>query len=495
MNFKTINNIPLFAIVKINLYLNGIIVSNELYDILNNSQYSGYRTTSGLFMKIGGTLSKKEFEHIKENNIESNLLADIDEFTSFEEYLKVREYVTVKLNKVSDFSDKELSNNTFFKLDTNNGGKLYIVGQVICDENKYEIRIDDCGFFKQGNYNDRNEVVIQAGGIRIRTSICGSNCISGCKFCDFGRGFNNYRKDTFNEKKRNNINSLINKFVLKQKISSLFITGGNPSLEDMHNWTDFVESSIDTFYSTLRMCSDINGEVDVMLTPRGFDKYVYSEDVRYYEYKKYLTYLKSIGVTTISPNMELWSQKDLDKFCPPNGKVIGTSKSEIAHGGYLDFIRAGIEVLGKFNVRISLITGLSANKNITEAIIESKENIKEAIRTLIPMGCYVVLSPFKAPRHKVGDLRYGEDLKPYEMSVKDLIELSNYLKDILDKYLKSLPTKISDDYKKCINNSLKAHNSHNTANLCCGQYLDIIEKKALFDEVDNTIVSNLYCRD
>lgn len=305
MELNSINGVPISAIVKIHLYLHGIIVPDNLYEILSSSQYNGYRTTSGVFMKIGGTLSKIEYENMKSNNNGKHLLADISKFSSYKEYLTIREYVTAQLKKFSDFTHKELEDNTFFMLDVDKNNKLYIVGQYIVGENKYKIRINDCGFFKQGNYMDSESVVVQAGGIRIRTSICGSNCISGCKFCDFGKGYDNYIKNTFNNAKKVHINNLIKCLVLKEKISSLFITGGNPSLDDMLCWTDLVKESINTFKETLHSTGIENGEVDIMMTPRGFDRYVYDKKVRYQEYKKYLEYLKSIGITTVAPNMEL----------------------------------------------------------------------------------------------------------------------------------------------------------------------------------------------
>lgn len=198
-----------------------------------------------------------------------------------------------------------------------------------------------------------------------------------------------------------------------------------------------------------------------MLTPRGFDKYVYSDALRYEEYKRYLIYLKKIGVRTISPNMELWEQNDLEKFCKVNkkGTNIGMTKAEIGHNGYLDFIRAGIEVFGRYNVRTSLIVGLN-----------SVSSIKEAIRTLISLGCYVVLSPFKSP---------NENFNKFIPKDYELIELSNYLKTEINSLLSTLPPTVSETYTKRIYNSLNAHNSHNTANLCCDQDLDFIEQKNL----------------
>lgn len=75
MKIKHIGNILISSILKNNLYLNGIIVSDKIFDLLNSSQYNGYRTTTGIFMKLGGTLSKQEFESLKLNNSKDILIS------------------------------------------------------------------------------------------------------------------------------------------------------------------------------------------------------------------------------------------------------------------------------------------------------------------------------------------------------------------------------------------------------------------------------------
>lgn len=467
MQIKQIGNVLISSILKNNLYLNGIIVSDKVFDLLKSSQYDGYRTTTGIFMKLGGTLSKQEFESLKLNNSKDVLLSEIPETLSYEDYLKVREYTTVNLKKASSIDYDNLKSKTYFILDTDKNGKLHIIGQYVNGNNIYPIKIDDCGVFKQDNYKDE-AAVLQAGGIRLRDSICGDNCISGCSFCDFGKGAENYVENTLNTEKKEYITNLIKQITLSERVQTLFITGGNPSLADMNKWTEFVQESINTFKKSVR-----NGSVDIMLTPRGFNKYVYDDTTRYEEYKKYLEYLRSIGVDTISPNMELWEQEDLDKFCSVSstGLNIGATKSEIGHNGYMDFIKAGIEVFGKYNVRTSLIVGLNSN-----------DNVRKAIKDLIPLGCYVVILPFKAP---------SEHFNQLEPSDYDLIELSNYLKYETDKVMSSFPVNLTQIYKERISDSLNAHNSHNTANLCCGQNLDVIEEQALILEKDNHIFSSI----
>lgn len=455
MQIKHIVDTPISSILKNNLYLNGVMASDKVFELLNSSQYNGYRTTTGIFIKLGGTLSKIEFYKLKQSDENYTFLSEISDNLTYENYLKIREYSTVALKKLSCIDKNAKKNNTYFILDIDEKGKLYIVGQYFKDNKSYSIKINDCAVFKQDNYID-DCVVLQAGGIRLRASICGDNCISGCKFCDFGSASKTYIKNNLNEQRKNYIINRIRQLASNAKVQTLFITGGNPCLEDLNKWTEFVKESITTFKEIVP-----NGSIDIMLTPRGFNRYVYDDKTRFEEYKKYLLYLKSIGVNTISPNMELWNQEDLSKFCSVNTSRtnIGSTKSEIGHNGYIDFIKAGIEVFGKYNVRTSLIIGLN-----------SINDVKEAIKYLLPLGCYVVLLPFKAPN------KFLKSSEPYDY---DLTELSNYLSNETRNILNSLTIDLSKIYSERISNSLNAHNTHNTANLCCGQDLDIIEKDTL----------------
>lgn len=463
----------ILSIIKIYLYQRGIYVPNDIYDKLNESAYSGYRTTSGIFMKLGGTLSREQFESAKKNMPDKNM--------SYEEYLKNREWVTTQIFKESDLSQKDRDSTTHFHLKTTDDGKFTIVGQYISEDRSiYPIELGDTGIFKQGNYDDKEAVAVQAGGIRARVSICGSNCISGCSFCSFGSGADKYEKDKLTtERQEQYMNPLIKKVVVENGITQLFITGGNPSLDDMTAWTKSVEDSIETFKKSIKEIGEApeKATIDVMLTPRSTDRYIATKE----EYKKYLEYLKQMGVTSVSPNMELWTQESLDKYCAPNQRSIGTSKSEIGHQGYLDFIDASVETFGKFNVRSALIVGLN-----------SKDEIKEAIDELISRGCYVTLSPFKAPECIQKDPRYASDLHEFEPSCDELIELSEYLKQAVNRYyIENGPTqKEIVECEQNINNSLNAHNTHNTSNLCSGRDLDRLEIEAYKQGIDTSIICN-----
>ena len=470
---NNIDDKSILSIIKIYLYQKGIYVPAGFYDKLNESAYSGYRTTSGIFMKLGGTKSREHFEFAKKN------MPDLD--MTYEEYLKNREYVTSQIFKESDLSQEDRDNTTYFCLKITDDGNFKIEGQYVGNDGTiYPINLSDVGIFKQGNYDDKEAVAVQAGGIRARVSICGSNCISGCSFCSFGSGADKYEKGKLTaERQEEYMNPLIQKVITQNGITQLFITGGNPSLDDMVAWTKSVEDSIETFKNSIQEIGKDPKEatIDVMLTPRSADKYISSKE----EYKKYLESLQQMGVTSVSPNMELWTQESLDKYCAPSQRNIGTSKSEIGHQGYLDFIDASVETFGRFNVRSALIVGLN-----------SKDEIKEAIDELISRGCYVTLSPFKAPECIQQNPRYANDLHEFEPSCNELIELSEYLKQAVKRYYMENGL-TADEIAECehnINNSLNAHNTHNTSNLCSGRDLDRLESQAYEQGLDKSTICN-----
>lgn len=412
------NNEKMLAIIKMIAYEKGIFVPDTLYEELTKSAYSGYRTTSGVFFKFGGTKPKTEVQE-----------------SDYREYLMNREWATSQIYKLSDLEEGDKISH--LKLGVDKGGKFFVHGEYMHEDgNVYELHCDDVGMFQQGNYNDSEAVAIQAGGIRGRVSICGSNCISGCKFCSFGSGAENYKGGTFTEGKLNNyIKPLIKGIVEKQRISQLFITGGNPSLEDMQSWTYFLEESIKEFKAQAENAG-ITEEltIDVMLTPRGEDRYVYDESERKQKYLAYCERLKNAGVTSVSPNMELWSKEKLDEYCPGEN---GVSKSEIGQDGYLDFIDSAVQTFGPFNVRSAIIIGLN-----------SIDETKEAIDALIRRGCYVTLSPFKAPEVIQQDSRYGQSLHEHEPTVSELIELSLYLKSETEEFLSTQPKEMRENAKR-----------------------------------------------
>lgn len=462
-------NFDMLAVCKILAYQQGIFVPDELYKKLNSFAYSGYRTTSGIFVKFGGTLSKTEFD-------KSEFAGSFD----YEMYMRMREWATAQIFKKSDLTAKH-KDNSYLVMDYDSKGDLVINGQYRDKEGKvHKIKLEDVGIFEQGNYDDSEAVAIQAGGIRARASLCGSNCISGCRFCSFGTGAEHYKKGLLSKERLEEYIKPLIRRVVGQNITQLFITGGNPDLCDLENWTTYLKECIFEFkkQAISKGFDEKNLTVDVMLTPRGVNSYVYPKEIRKQEYKRYCELLKSYGVNTVSPNMELWEPGDLEKYCPSSGR--GTSKAEIGQDGYLDFIDAAVETFGMFNVRSAIIVGLT-----------SVESTKKAIDTLVDRGCLVTLSPFKAPEEYQTNPRYaGLGLSSKEPNVEDLIELSQYLRDSLDRKLKNLDSKQREICNSNLQNCLNPHNTHNTANLCMENF-DRLESKAFEDGKDLTLVTNV----
>lgn len=446
IEIKKIDDISVLSLVKNYLYMKELIVSEKVYKLLKDYMCRGYITTNGIFIKLGASLSKKQFENLKRQGNSDNLFINLNNFSSYSEYVKIREYVTtaIKIKKIEEVEGNSIN---YFILNIDKNNKFHLKGEYTYKNKKYKINISDIKIFNQDKYED-DFVVTQAGENRLRVSISGNNCISGCKFCDFGKEYKKYKKEFLNKDRMEEIANKIHKKLNgnQKKVKNLFITGGNPDICDLEKWTNFLEESIKTFKKYVP-----EGNVDVMLTPRGFKKYVYKKD-RSKMYYKYIKHLKKIGVNTISPNMELWKQEKLNIFCSSNGKKLNTTKSEIGCDGYIDFIKISIKVFGKYNVRTALIVGLNTNKEI-----------EEAIDYLLKIGCFVVLSPFKTN---------SKALKHLQPDINSLIHLGNYLDEKLENILRFGRKEEKVMYRKRINNSLNAHNTHNTANFCCKKELD-----------------------
>lgn len=472
---KKIGKYSILSIIKLYIYQHGVIVPDLLFDKFQKIQYSGYRTTSGIFMKLGGTYSKDEFEIHKKKKDINHLEGNIENLT-YEDYLKQREWVTARSIKQSKVNIN-LDSTTYFKLDINEFGKFKIIGQYIDKNNvKNIIEINDVGVFNREVGNEEDGVVSQAGGVRARLSIAGPNCASGCSFCSFCESSFKYKKGTYTQDRLNGyLIPQLKQLVRKEKIKHLFVTGGNPHLDDMENWTYYLDECIKAFKDELIKqdvgLSDI--KIDVMLTPRTFNKYVGTQE----EYSEYLKHLKYIGVTTVAPNIEIWSQKYLEKYCPSKEYTKGMSKSDIGHDRYIDFIKESVKTFGKFNVRSIIVVGL-----------EPLEETRKAIKELINLGCYVGLSPFMPPEN----IKNEKFLFHKTLSVEDLLDLNNYLEETFLEYLLKYSDIEKYDLINNMNNSLNSHNRHNTANINGNiTPLDYKEKDALLNGYDMELATSI----
>ena len=105
----------MLSIIKIMAYQKGIYLPDDLYEELNKSAYDGYRTTSGVFMKFGATMSLQEFN---QNPVSKEM--------SYEDYLKQREWATAQIHKESEM--KHHSGESYLKLNYDADGKLVLSG-------------------------------------------------------------------------------------------------------------------------------------------------------------------------------------------------------------------------------------------------------------------------------------------------------------------------------------------------------------------------------
>ena len=219
----------IISLIKLYIYQHGIFVPDELFEKLHENHYEGYRTTSGIFIKMGGTLSE-EFEYYRDNGMISHLVGDTKDLT-YKKYLEQREWTTTNIIPESKLN-KQIEADTYFKLQYDKNGHFKIIGQYKDKDGIFfPVELDDIGIFLQGKYNDDEAVAIQAGGIRARLSIAGKNCASGCSFCSFSNEASQYKKNTYTDEKLYGYLAPLIEQVVKKGIKNLFITGGNPSLE------------------------------------------------------------------------------------------------------------------------------------------------------------------------------------------------------------------------------------------------------------------------
>lgn len=187
---------------------------------------------------------------------------------------------------------------------------------------------------------------------RVRLQLM-SGCANKCKFCNA----------TEFKYKLNSIEGLEEalKVALSQsEVRHILLSSGSVNTEDLEKITEMY-SYFGKKYSYL--------DLDLMMTPRGFTSYTDSS-----QYKDYLTYLKGIGISGLSINMELNSVEYLNKFCP--------EKALIGQENYLNFIELAVKIFGKDKVRSLLIVGL-----------EPLEETLKGVEKLAKIGCNPVLSP------------------------------------------------------------------------------------------------------
>lgn len=226
-----------------------------------------------------------------------------------------------------------------------------------------------------------------------------SGCSNHCAFCSMNTI--KYRKNSIEEM------DLALKIALQdERITHILISGGSPKLEDLEYLTQVYEY----------FCKNYpNYDIDVMMTPRGFNSYTDTS-----QYLNYIKYLKSIGINGLSINLELYNSKICSKYCP--------EKFKIGRKNYFKFLKLASKVFGKEHVRSGLIVGL-----------ESMEHTLTAVKKICKCGCMPMLSPY-IPFNNIGDYP----------SADFLIETLEKTQKLLTKY--NIP--LAPLCEKCKHNTL-----------------------------------------
>lgn len=207
----------------------------------------------------------------------------------------------------------------------------------------------------------RDEMVIEGKTItvycntytdRLRLQLI-SGCMNNCKFC-------NAKEFKYEFNSISGLEKALQVGLSQSKVRHILISSGSARIEDLGKITKMYEYFAKK-YSHL--------DLDLMLTPRGFDSYTDSS-----QYKDYLLHLKEIGINGLSINMELNNPEYLTRFCP--------EKAKIGQENYLKFISLAVDIFGKNKVRSLLIVG-----------IEPLEETLIGVEKLASIGCNPVLSP------------------------------------------------------------------------------------------------------
>ncbi len=226
-----------------------------------------------------------------------------------------------------------------------------------------------------------------------------SGCNNHCAFCSMNAI--KYKKNSIEE-----MDLALNVALQDERITHILISGGSPKLEDLEYLTQVYEY----------FCKNYSGyDIDVMMTPRGFNSYSDTS-----QYLNYIKHLKNIGVKGLSINLELYDSKLCSKYCP--------AKFEIGRKNYFKFLKLASKVFGKENVRSGLIVGL-----------ESIKQTLTAVKKICKCGCMPMLSPY-IPYNNIGDYP----------SADFLIETLDKTQKLLNIY----NTPLAPLCKKCRHNTL-----------------------------------------
>jgi hypothetical protein len=182
-----------------------------------------------------------------------------------------------------------------------------------------------------------------------------TGCAWKCQFCDLPYEFDYEKRHAQN---------LLNVIRVAQHdvlapARHVLISGGTPR-RGRPGASD--EEWIDDVYSYLAANSPV--PVDVMMPPR--------RDLNH------PAWLESVGVNTVSINMEVSD--------PERARRLAPAKSKLGRDFYLDYLERAVESFGVGRVQSLIIFGSS---------IEPLDSTLRGVRDLVDRGCIPVLSPFR----------------------------------------------------------------------------------------------------
>lgn len=209
-------------------------------------------------------------------------------------------------------------------------------------------------------------------------------CNNHCAFCSMNAI--KYQKNSIED-----LETCLKYFLKDNRVTHILITGGSPKQSDLEYLTEVYEYFCKKF-------SKYN--IDVMMTPRGFDSYTNRE-----QYKPYIEHLKKIGVSGLSINLELYNNEICAKYCP--------EKYKIWRDNYFYFLKIASEIFGSQNVRSGLIVGL-----------ESEKDTLKAVEEICKCGCMPMLSPY-IPYNNIGTPPSANFLYNVYRKSKKIIERYN----------------------------------------------------------------------
>lgn len=279
-------------------------------------------------------------------------------------------YVTAGANNESDIELIEKKGKLFIKC--MNGQLIettvitppnYMDDKIIIDGKKITVYVN--------TYTDRVRLQLISG------------CVNKCKFCnatDFKYEFNSIK----------GLEEALKIALSQSKIRHVLISSGSVKNEDLKKITEMYKY-FGNKYSNL--------DIDIMMTPRGFNSYTDSS-----QYEGYINLLKNNGISGISVNIELFNEIALKKYCP--------EKFAIGQDNYFKFLELAVKIFGKNKVRSLLIVGL-----------EPLSDTLKGVEKLAQIGCNPVLSPL---------FPYGEANFP--PNAKLFIEAKQKSEEICKKY-------------------------------------------------------------